>query len=150
MEFRNSFEALRQSFAPVVATLSITTFRLRMAGWIRSTRHRYATDLIVSSDAGDDTLRRKRRRGIFGTGMHHDALSTSKSKNVCHWGHEWVDMCIVIAQPLWVPSNVFLLPICMRLYRNRQKLTKGQTKKQASNKRAEVGRIEEYDADRRE
>jgi len=144
-----------------------------MTGWILSTRHRYVTDLIISSDSvghghfsdyhrffsqaawkiddlwrllaklivdrligkdaviilsGDDTLCRKRGLGIFGAGMHHDALSSSKSKKVCHWGHDWVDLCIVIAHPWWAPSKVFSLPICMRLYRNRQGLTKGKNK----------------------
>jgi hypothetical protein len=145
-----------------------------MTGWILSTRHRYVTDLIVSSDSttnghftdyhrffsqaawnidhlwkllaqliinkligqdaliilsGDDTLCRKRGLGIFGTGMHHDPLSSSKAKKICHWGHDWVDLCIVIARPWWAPSKVFSLPICMRLYRNQQGLTKGKNKK---------------------
>ena len=91
-------------------------------------------DRLIGKDAvivlaGDDTLCRKRGLGIFGTGMHHDALSSSKSKKVCHWGHDWVDLCIVIAHPWWAPSKVFSLPICMRLYRNRQGLTKGKNKK---------------------
>ena len=48
---------------------------------------------LVGADAtivlsGDDTLCRKRGFGIFGNGMHHDALSSSKSKKVCHWGHD--------------------------------------------------------------
>ncbi|MGB7286078.1 MAG: transposase [Salaquimonas sp.] len=174
MELTNSFDVLLQSFAPVFTSPSFDTFRLLMTGWIVSVRHRYVTDLIVSSDsvgnghfsdyhrffshaawkiddlwrllatlivdrliskdavivlAGDDTLCRKRGLGIFGTGMHHDALSSSKSKKVCHWGHDWVDLCIVIAHPWWAPSKVFSLPICMRLYRNRQGLTKGKNRK---------------------
>ena len=91
-------------------------------------------DTLVGDDAviilsGDDTLCRKRGLGIFGTGMHHDPLSSSKSKKICHWGHDWVDLCIVIANPWWAPSKVLSLPICMRLYRNRQGLTKGKNKK---------------------
>ncbi|REJ95257.1 MAG: hypothetical protein DWQ29_02165 [Planctomycetota bacterium] len=174
MELTNSFEVLLQTFAPVFTTPSFATFRLLMTGWILSMRHRYVTDLIVSSDSvgnghfsdyhrffshaawkiddlwwllakliidrligkdavivlsGDDTLCRKRGLGVFGTGMHHDALSSSRSKKVCHWGHDWVDLCIVIAHPWWAPSKVFSLPICMRLYRNRQGLTKGKNKK---------------------
>jgi len=35
----------------------------------------------------------------------------------------------VIAHPWWAPSKVFSLPICMRLYRNRQGLTKGKNRK---------------------
>lgn len=174
MELTNSFEILLRSFAPVFTEPSFATFRLLMTGWILSTRHRYVTDLIVSSDStanghysdyhrffshavwdidhlwrllaqlivaklvgkdaviilsGDDTLCRKRGLGIFGTGMHHDPLSSSKSKKICHWGHDWVDLCIVIANPWWAPSKVLSLPICMRLYRNRQGLTKGKNKK---------------------
>jgi hypothetical protein len=34
----------------------------------------------------------------------------------------------VIANPWWAPTKVFALPICMRLYRNRQGLTKGKRK----------------------
>lgn len=174
MELTNSFEVLLRSFAPVFTEPSFQTFRLLMTGWILSARHRYVTDLIVSSDStgnghfsdyhrffshavwdidqlwkllaqlivsrligkdaviilsGDDTLCRKRGLGIFGTGMHHDPLSSSTSKKICHWGHDWVDLCIVIVKPWWAPSKVFSLPICMRLYRNRQGLTKGKNKK---------------------
>ena len=161
MELTLSFAALLDAFQPVFTAPSFATFRLLMTGWILSVRHRYVTDLIVSSDstrnghfsdyhrffshaawnidhlwkcfatiilAGDDTLCRKRGLGIFGTGMHHDALSSSKSKKICHWGHDWVDLCIVIANPWWAPTKVFSLPICMRLYRNRQGLTKGKNK----------------------
>jgi len=173
MELTSSFMALLDAFQPVFTAPSLATFRLLMVGWILSVRHRYVTDLIVSSDsvrnghfsdyhrffscavwdidhlwkclaalilktligkdativlAGDDTLCRKRGLGIFGTGMHHDALSSSKSKKICHWGHDWVDLCVVIANPWWAPTKVFALPICMRLYRNRQGLTKGKNK----------------------
>ena len=173
MELTATFMALLDGFQPVFTAPSFATFRLLMTGWILSVRHRYVTDLIVSSDsvgnghfsdyhrffshaawnidhlwkylasliiktligkdasivlAGDDTLCRKRGLGIFGTGMHHDALSSSKSKKICHWGHDWVDLCIVIANPRWAPTKVFAIPICMRLYRNRQGLTKGKRK----------------------
>jgi len=173
VELTNSFQNLLLIFCPVFTDPSFQTFRLLMTGWILSTRHRYVTDLIVSSDStgnghfsdyhrffshaawdiddlwkllallivrsligkdativlsGDDTLCRKRGLGIFGTGMHHDPLSSSKSKKIFHWGHDWVDLCIVIANPWWAPSKVFSLPICMRLYRNRQGLTKGKKK----------------------
>ena len=171
MELTISFESLLLTFSPVFTEPSFATFRLLMTGWILSMRHRYVTDLIVSSDsvynghfsdyhrffshavwdldhlwkllaqlivqhligphativlAGDDTLCRKRGLGIFGTGMHHDALNSSKSLKICHWGHDWVDLCLVLANPWWAPTKVFALPICMRLYRNKQGLTKGK------------------------
>lgn len=173
MELTNSFQVLLLAFSPVFTEPSFQTFRLLMTGWIFSVRHRYVTDLIVSSNstgnghfsdyhrffshaawnidhiwkllatlivdkligrdativlAGDDTLCRKRGLGIFGSGMHHDALNSSKSKKLFHWGHDWVDLCIVIANPWWAPSKVFSLPICMRLYRNKQGLAKGKNK----------------------
>lgn len=173
MELTATFTSLLEGFKPVFTAPSFATFQLLMTGWTLSVRHRYVTDLIVSSDsvgnghfsdyhrffshaawdidhlwkclavlivktligedasivlAGDDTLCRKRGLGIFGTGMHHDALSSSKSKKICHWGHDWVDLCVVIANPWWAPTKVFALPICMRLYRNRQGLTKGKRK----------------------
>jgi hypothetical protein len=183
MELTNSFESLLRAFSPVFTEPSFQTFRLLMTGWILSVRHRYVTDLIISSDSvgnghfsdyhrffsqavweidllwkslaqlivnclvgadavivlsGDDTLCRKRGMGIFGTGMHHDALSSSKSKKICHWGHDWVDLCIVIAHPWWAPTKVFSLPICMRLYRNRQGITKGNGKRKKKPTAAQV------------
>ncbi len=78
--------------------------------------------------------------GIFGTGMHHDACNSSISKKLFHWGHDWVDLCIIIANPWWAKGKVFALPICMRLYRNKQGLVKGKnkvkTKRDASREKA--------------
>jgi hypothetical protein len=173
MYLTESFMILLQVFQPVFTKPSFATFELLMTGWINSPRHRYVTDLIVSSEstdnghfsdyhrffshavwdidhlwellaklivknligkdatiilAGDDTLCRKRGLGIFGTGMHHDALSSSKSKKLFHWGHDWVDLCLIVANPWWAPTKVFALPICMRLYRNKQGLVKGKNK----------------------
>lgn len=173
MYLTESFVVLLHAFQPVFTRPSFATFQLLMTGWIISPRHRYVTDLIVSSDstgnghfsdyhrffshavwnlddlwellaklavstllgsdatlilAGDDTLCKKRGLGIFGTGMHHDACNSSKSKKLFHWGHDWVDLCLIIANPWWAPTKVFALPICMRLYRNKQGLAKGKNK----------------------
>jgi len=134
MDLTHSFQILLLTFSPVFTEPSFETFRLLMTGWIVSPRHRYITDLIISSDsvgnghfsnyhrffsqaawdidhlwkllaqlivsklvgedaviylAGDDTLCHKRGLGIFGTGMHHDACNSSKSKKLFHWGHDW-------------------------------------------------------------
>ena len=104
-----------------------------MVGWILSARHRYVTDLIISSDsvgnghfsdyhrffshakwdinilwkhllgllvdnfvgpdgvimlAGDDTLCRKRGLGLFGAGMHHDPLISSRAMKLVSWGQK--------------------------------------------------------------
>ena len=39
------------SFRPVFTDPSFVTFQLLMTGWILSNRHRYVTDLIISSDS---------------------------------------------------------------------------------------------------
>lgn len=144
-----------------------------MTGWILSVRHRYVTDLIISSDsvgnghfsdyhrffshakwkiddlwkrlaqllfdqfagpdavsvlAGDDTLCRKRGWGLFGAGMHHDLLISSRAMKLVSWGHDWVNLCLIVVNHWWAPGKVFALPICMRLYRNKQGVTKGKAK----------------------
>jgi DDE superfamily endonuclease len=85
--------------------------------------------------AVDDTLCRKRGLTVYGTGMHHDPLISSRAKPLVSWGHDWVVLCIVIVHPFWARSKVFALPIAMRLYRNRQGLTKGKKGKSKAAKR---------------
>ena len=51
MELTATFMVLLEHFRPVFTKPSFATFRLLMTGWILSTRHRYVTDLIVSSDS---------------------------------------------------------------------------------------------------
>ena len=59
--------------------------------------------------------------------MHCDPLTFSRAKSLVSWGHDWVVLTLIVAFPAWAPSKVFALPIAMRLYRNRQGLTKGKT-----------------------
>lgn len=79
--------------------------------------------------AVDDTLCRKRGLMLYGAGMHHDPLISSRAKPLVSWGHDWVVLCLIIAHPFWAPTKVFALPVCMRLYRNRQGVTKGKKSK---------------------
>jgi hypothetical protein len=79
--------------------------------------------------AVDDTLCRKRGLTLYGAGMHHDPLISSRAKPLVSWGHDWVVLCLIVAYPFWAPSKVFALPLAMRLYRNRQGLTKGKKDK---------------------
>ena len=74
--------------------------------------------------AGDDTLCRKRGLVLFGAGMDHDPLISSRAMKLVGWGHDWVNLCLMVANPWWAPGKVFALPICMRLYRNKQGVTK--------------------------
>lgn len=79
--------------------------------------------------AVDDTLCRKRGLTLYGAGMHHDPLISSKAKPLVSWGHDWVVLCLLVEKAWWAPTKVFALPIAMRLYRNRQGLTKGKKSK---------------------
>src|SRR5271170_1526380 len=85
--------------------------------------------------AVDDTLCRKRGLTLYGAGMHYDPLISSRAKPLVSWGHDWVVLCLIIAHPFWAPTKVFALPIAMRLYRNRQGLTKGKKGKAKAGKR---------------
>lgn len=71
----------------------------------------------------DDTLARKRGKKMFGCGMHHDPLLSSRGKTVTNWGHSWVVLGVLIRFPLW-PDRVFCLPILFRLYLNKAKAQK--------------------------
>jgi hypothetical protein len=67
--------------------------------------------------AVDDTLARKRGQKMFGTGMHHDPLLSSRSKVVINRGHNWVVLHVLVRFALW-PDRCFALPILFRLYLN--------------------------------
>jgi DDE superfamily endonuclease len=83
----------------------------------------------------DDTLCRKRGLTLYGVGMHHDPLISSKAKPLVSWGHDWVVLCLLLVHPFWAPTKVFALPVAFRLYRNRQGVTKGKKGKGKSSKR---------------
>lgn len=78
--------------------------------------------------AVDDTLCRKRGLTVYGTGMHHDPLISSRAKPLTSWGHDWVVITLIVCRPFWAPTKVWSLGIAYRLYRNRQGLTKGKKK----------------------
>jgi hypothetical protein len=84
--------------------------------------------------AVDDTLCRKRGLTVYGTGMHHDPLISSRAKPLVSWGHDWVVVTLLIVNPFWASTKVWSLPIAFRLYRNRQGLTKGKNKAKRSHR----------------
>ena len=45
--------------------------------------------------AVDDTLARKRGLKVFGVGMHHDPLLSSRKKTITNWAHCWVVLGVV-------------------------------------------------------
>jgi SRSO17 transposase len=85
----------------------------------------FATTGIIDL-AIDDTLCRKRGLHLFGAGMHHDPLVSSRAVKLVSWGHNWVILTLIVRLPFWAPTKVFALPIAFRLYRNLQGNNKGK------------------------
>jgi len=73
----------------------------------------------------DDTLARKRGLKMFGTGMHHDPLLSSRGKAITNWSHCWVVLSVIVTFPLW-PDRPFCIPILFRLYLNKQAAQKAR------------------------
>ncbi len=71
----------------------------------------------------DDTLARKRGLKMFGCGMHHDPLLSSRGKAIPHWGHSWVVLGVIVELPVR-KGHYFCLPILFRLYLNKAKAKK--------------------------
>lgn len=94
--------------------VGIAVFRL-----IRATGLCDGTALI----AIDDTLARKRGPNVFGAGMHHDPLLSSKKKAIVNWGHSWVVLGVIVEFP-FRKGHPFCLPILFRLYRNKKTVAK--------------------------
>lgn len=84
--------------------------------------------------AADDTLCRKRGLTVYGTGMHHDPLISSRAKPLVSWGHDWVVLTLLVTCP-WAKDKVWALPIGFRLYRNRQGITKGKPRRKGEEKK---------------
>lgn len=94
---------------------------------------RFAADGIIHL-AADDTLCRKRGLDLFGAGMHHDPLLSSKALKVFSWGHDWVVLSLLVCRPWWAPTKVFALPLLFRLYTNLQGVAKGKKHKSRAKK----------------
>ncbi len=71
----------------------------------------------------DDTLCRKRGLKMFGTGMHHDPLLSSRSKAITNWGHSWVVLGVIVELP-FRRGHYFFLPLLFRLYLNKKSAAK--------------------------
>ena len=65
----------------------------------------------------DDTEAHKRGLKVYGVGMHHDPLLSTRKQPVLTWGHSWVILSVIVALPC-CPGRVFSLPILFRLYLN--------------------------------
>jgi DDE superfamily endonuclease len=71
----------------------------------------------------DDTLARKRGLKMFGCGMHHDPLLSSRRKAITNWGHSWVVLGVIVQLP-FRPGHYYCLPILFRLYLNQARAEK--------------------------
>lgn len=71
----------------------------------------------------DDTLARKRGLKMFGTGMHHDPLLSSRGKVITNWGHSWVVIGVIVELP-FRRGHYYCLPILFRLYLNKKSAAK--------------------------
>lgn len=65
----------------------------------------------------DDTLCPKRGLHLYGAGMHHDPLQSSRKQAQTRWGHSFVVLAVVVRLRC-CPQRVFSLPILGRLYLN--------------------------------
>jgi DDE superfamily endonuclease len=73
--------------------------------------------------AMDDTLARKRGLKIFGVGMHHDPLLSTRRTAIMNWGHCWVVLGVILQLP-FCGDRWFCLPILFRLYVPKKTATK--------------------------
>jgi hypothetical protein len=80
----------------------------------------------------DDTLLPRTGLKVFGTGMHRDALLSSRSHTVTRWGHCWIVVCVVFESRL-VPGRMFSLPVMCRLYLNKKAAGKWRRKYRTKN-----------------
>lgn len=71
----------------------------------------------------DDTLARKRGLKVFGVGMHHDPLISTRKVALTNWGHSWVVLGVIVRFP-FCPGRSFCLPILFRLYISKQTVAK--------------------------
>jgi hypothetical protein len=78
----------------------------------------FCSEVLVG--AVDDTLARKSGRHIWGAGMHHDPLRSTRQRPFLAFGHNWVVLSLHVSFP-FAADRCWALPILVRLYRKRKK-----------------------------
>jgi hypothetical protein len=73
----------------------------------------------ILTGAVDDTLARKSGRHIWGAGMHHDPLRSTRKRPFFSFGHSWVVLSVHVSFP-FAPQKTWALPVLVRLYRKRK------------------------------
>lgn len=106
------FSAYYRLFA--YARWSLDTLGLALFGLVRTLVGSGPIPLTL-----DDTLARKRGLKVFGAGMHHDPLASSRKYTVTSWGHSWVVLAVRVQVPC-IPGRYFSLPVLFRLYLNQK------------------------------
>ncbi len=89
--------------------------RLVFALALRLVPRHQAIRLVV-----DDTLCKKGGQHIFGTGMHRDALASTRKLARLSWGHNWVVVGVIVEFP-FAPRISWCLPFAFRLYITKQR-----------------------------
>ena len=75
---------------------------------------------------GDDTTAGKTGRKVAFASMFRDAIASSGGKNVVHWSHNWVILCLIVPSP-FAKERLLHIPLMGRLYRT-EKQCKGGAK----------------------
>lgn len=78
----------------------------------------FCSEILVG--AVDDTLARKSGRHIWGAGMHHDPLRSTRQRPCWAFGHNWVVLSLHVSFSFGA-DKYWALPILVRLYRKRKK-----------------------------
>jgi len=76
-------------------------------------------DLLL---AADDTTTHRFGRAVAFAGWFRDAVRSGTGKDVKHWSHCWVLLCLHVRVPLW-PEHVISLPVLAALYRKEKDCT---------------------------
>ncbi len=66
--------------------------------------------------AADDTTTHRFGRAVAFAGWFRDAVRSGGGREVQHWSHCWVLLCLHVRLPLW-PRHVISLPVMAALYR---------------------------------
>ncbi|MDP6985197.1 MAG: transposase [Candidatus Latescibacteria bacterium] len=107
VKHHSAFHRLFASARWSLDTLGLAVFRL-LEPWL--------DDVVML--ALDDTLARKRGLKVFGVGMHHDPILSTRKTAIMNWGHSWVVLAVLVKFP-FCTRRVFALPILFRLYLNK-------------------------------
>ncbi len=67
----------------------------------------------------DDPLARKRGLKVYGVGMHHDPMISTRKVARVNWAHSLVVLSVIVRFP-FCTERYFALPILFRLYINKQ------------------------------